>query len=877
MAIPLLLSAGARAVGGQLVKSAGKKIVASKVLGKKKGKETESKQQSKRKGSSALVPYAQNAQKPGALTVSEVETAKKSSAPKNQNPYITITKELRSIEKILKKTLSSDKKYLLRKKKITERQLRDRKEKERETKKTLAASFAGKMGLTKLKDSLMNFIGNILLGKLVSFLIDNYETVSKVIKFLTGTFDFLSTLAGTVFNGIVTVISSAYDINDKIREKIKEIGGEDLQKTYDGFTDAFTKVANTALILLTAYLGLGGKSPLKLPNSKPKGKLPQTKAPGGKKVPVKSKVPIKQGAKTRSAQSAKITKRLISKPARVPATVGGGSGSTPGSTPGSTSNVTPGRTITPDYLNIAKTRYKFYKSMGVDRIFTFKAEMNGLLQQLSGDLVKELPQEQLEASLSALRQIAKENISKNIEFKELYKELGEEGFKDIDSFSKPAKRITIDVTKATEALEKNVIREGLDEPPSIKKILKDSASKGTGFKFRPGPGIIRFAKELGIGFLLEYAADKLIKDPFNRFLVNNSINRFFEKDAKTRDKVIKGTIKIIKEERAYQDTVVFRLDQAKSFLTMGETRSEMNMRFHKAVMSGIITQADKLGADINITQQQINDIFLEEIEADKKKREQEKLSNKDLVNPQTSLVPRPLGDSVLPSIRPGDATRRDNHNFGYDLPPTNTIPGQNYGDMREDGARRHAGQDFDISGASATFASQLGGVVIFSGNVGGGYGNVVDIYNKELNVTERIAEAAHILPEVKVGARINPGQIVVKGESNTGVIHYEIRKGRAGSSGSFSGTIDPLRFLEKNVPKGKSKVNPDIELTSSLSPTGGNLNLGSQTNKLNNDTLRVKADYEQQGPKVVTLIQPVHIIQNRDTSSQNITFPSLYT
>ena len=143
------------------------------------------------------------------------------------------------------------------------------------------------------------------------------------------------------------------------------------------------------------------------------------------------------------------------------------------------------------------------------------------------------------------------------------------------------------------------------------------------------------------------------------------------------------------------------------------------------------------------------------------------------------------------------------------LPPTGTIPdngmGQHYGDGRDDNGdgkidRYHAGQDYDISGPDQLFYSRLGGVVTHAGNVGSGYGNVVDIYNKQYNVTERIAEAANILPGVKVGTNVAAGQAVVKGETNTGVIHYEIRKGKfnygeAGSTG-FNNTVDPVKFLE---------------------------------------------------------------------------------
>lgn len=148
------------------------------------------------------------------------------------------------------------------------------------------------------------------------------------------------------------------------------------------------------------------------------------------------------------------------------------------------------------------------------------------------------------------------------------------------------------------------------------------------------------------------------------------------------------------------------------------------------------------------------------------------------------------------------------------LPATGTIRddgmGQHYGDGRDDDGdgiidRYHAGQDYDISG-NEPFYSRIGGEVIYAGDSGGaggygtGYGNVVDIYNKDLNVTERIAEGKTIL--VKKGDMVSAGDPVVRGEdlrpdgkARTGVIHYEIRDGKAGPGASFQGTKDPVEFL----------------------------------------------------------------------------------
>ena len=166
------------------------------------------------------------------------------------------------------------------------------------------------------------------------------------------------------------------------------------------------------------------------------------------------------------------------------------------------------------------------------------------------------------------------------------------------------------------------------------------------------------------------------------------------------------------------------------------------------------------------------------------------------------------------------------------LPPTGTgsyAAAQQYGAGRDDNRdgvidRRHAGQDYDISG-NEKFYSRIGGVVIYaedSGGAGGdgtGYGNIVDIYNADYDVIERISEGRKIL--VKEGDSVMSGQAVMQGEDirksdgqiRTVVIHYEIRPGRTGYSGGFENTIDPVMFL-KGIEDGTIK--PKTERSSSL-------------------------------------------------------------
>ena len=135
------------------------------------------------------------------------------------------------------------------------------------------------------------------------------------------------------------------------------------------------------------------------------------------------------------------------------------------------------------------------------------------------------------------------------------------------------------------------------------------------------------------------------------------------------------------------------------------------------------------------------------------------------------------------------------------LPPTNTVPGQQYGDPRDDDGdgipdRQHAGTDFDIQG-NDEFYSRIGGVVTKVGTAQG-YGNYVDIYNQQFDVTERIAEGRDVL--VKEGDTVQPGTPIVRGETQTGVIHYEIRGGNVPGQYGFTNTRDPLEFLRSITP-----------------------------------------------------------------------------
>ena len=170
------------------------------------------------------------------------------------------------------------------------------------------------------------------------------------------------------------------------------------------------------------------------------------------------------------------------------------------------------------------------------------------------------------------------------------------------------------------------------------------------------------------------------------------------------------------------------------------------------------------------------------------------------------------------------------------LPPTGHIAGQKYGASRDGGNRRHAGTDFD-AGPNDVFYSRIGGVVTRQYETSGGYGNYVDIYNKDLNVTERIAEGDITL--VNTGDKITPGTPVQRGTAQTGVFHYEIRNGKEETYG-FEGTRDPIKFLNDLAKKAKIS-------------SANNENQAQQVSSINQPM-----DDE---PDLLVAIQPVNTIQ----------------
>lgn len=212
------------------------------------------------------------------------------------------------------------------------------------------------------------------------------------------------------------------------------------------------------------------------------------------------------------------------------------------------------------------------------------------------------------------------------------------------------------------------------------------------------------------------------------------------------------------------------------------------------------------------------------------------------------------------------------------LPPTGTgqyASAQQYGAPRDDDGdgipdRKHAGQDFD-AGPNGTFYSRIGGEVIYAANAGGAYGNVVDVYNSQLGVTERVAEGDNNL--VSAGDVIQAGTPVQRGTAQTGVFHYEIRKGKADDSGSFAGTLDPLKFLNNLPADALQQVEPNAEIPTAPDP----INTSQQPNMFDGIVQSLTNLISPYTSQIGQVFEAIEYVQDKERMDNTILYRDVIT
>jgi hypothetical protein len=179
-----------------------------------------------------------------------------------ENDFSIIKKQVFQIKNLVTNITLSKKNEEKRKQKEQEKEKFEGTEKNLEKKKPKETGIklpsTPKLGFL---DRIKNFLFNTFLGFIAVRLIEHLPKLIGVAKFLGGTLDFLTSVGGTLLNGLVTFVEKGYEVADFTRKQLRNFGGEGAVEKFDALNKAFENIifAAIAASLALGNLGSGGE------------------------------------------------------------------------------------------------------------------------------------------------------------------------------------------------------------------------------------------------------------------------------------------------------------------------------------------------------------------------------------------------------------------------------------------------------------------------------------------------------------------------------------------------------------------------------------------------------------------------------------------
>ena len=167
-----------------------------------------------------------------------------------KDTIVVIKERCIEIDTLLKGSLALDKIRAeeARKKKQTQRRAASEKQlesrdKSREEKKSGLA--LPKIGFF---DRIKNFIKNVLLGFILTRLVEFAPILQKIVPLLGGAIDFMTDFAIGLVDALGTFLKAGFDAYEKTEQFIEDIGGEEAVEKFNEFTSTLERFLNLALI-----------------------------------------------------------------------------------------------------------------------------------------------------------------------------------------------------------------------------------------------------------------------------------------------------------------------------------------------------------------------------------------------------------------------------------------------------------------------------------------------------------------------------------------------------------------------------------------------------------------------------------------------------
>ncbi len=102
-------------------------------------------------------------------------------------------------------------------------------------------------------DRIKKFLFNIFLGYISLRLLPYLPKLAGVVNTIVKVQDTVIDVSGKILNGLVSFVDKAYEVHDKTRKFLGNLGGENFTKAFDGFIGAMDKVITASIIAAIAF------------------------------------------------------------------------------------------------------------------------------------------------------------------------------------------------------------------------------------------------------------------------------------------------------------------------------------------------------------------------------------------------------------------------------------------------------------------------------------------------------------------------------------------------------------------------------------------------------------------------------------------------
>ena len=223
----------------------------------------------------AMVPI-----KKSAITkIAPIGTKKSVGSEKKKDTLVVIKERCIEIDTLLKGSLALDKIRAEQSRKKSEKKERAEGEKELEKSDNKDEKKGKGLKLPKISffDRIKDFIKNVILGFIVTRLIQFAPALANLLSFLAPIGKFIYNIGAKLLEGFVNLVDFGYQIYDSGRQFIKDKLGDDALANFDKLSGAINTMLNLALIAAMATMGGRQRGPRRRPRSRPRSRFDRTR------------------------------------------------------------------------------------------------------------------------------------------------------------------------------------------------------------------------------------------------------------------------------------------------------------------------------------------------------------------------------------------------------------------------------------------------------------------------------------------------------------------------------------------------------------------------------------------------------------------------